>query len=177
MPAVDWATSAAKVILLDDIKEGILPSDYSPEDAWHEVYSNLVEFHGVEYEQFRRNLKSYRKSHQKMVDQVGWAKEAIAHDLKIHPRALFDHRGEWKFAFSLAKKLLEKDVARRKHEKMKPKKLRKTRREYELFPLDIFRQRIYQQVRRQKFENYLEKKRQEKEEDRKAYLANNNVKS
>jgi len=39
---------------------------------------------------------------------------------------------------------------------MTPSELKSTRQEYKEFALDIFKQRIYQEVRRKKFFHYLE---------------------
>ena len=177
MVKVDWATSAAKVVIMSDLKDKVLPahaSVMSAKEAWEKVYMHLVEFHGVDYEQFRENLNNHRRAYRKKREQVAWAKNAIAHDLELHPRKSHNHCGELVFAFSEAKKKLKKDVERRKHKTMKPIDLRNTRPEYKVFTLDKFRQRIYQQERREKFENYLEDKRDEKAKERQAHLQNRN---
>jgi hypothetical protein len=57
---------------------------------------------------------------------------------------------------------LRKDVKAKKHEIMTPSKLRLTRPEYKEFKLEVFKQRIYQEIRHQKFVNFLEWKRTEK---------------
>ena len=57
---------------------------------------------------------------------------------------------------------------------MKPMELRLTRDEYKVFKLEVFRQHIYQMVRRLKFENYREDKREEKRQDREEHLMNRN---
>ena len=70
---VDWKTSAAKVVLEDDLREGVLPVDAKempPREAWNTVYEHLLEFHGVEYEQFRDNLNRMRKRHKKKKTNV-----------------------------------------------------------------------------------------------------------
>ena len=74
---------------------------------------------------------------------------------------------------SIEKQLLEQDVKDKKNEQMTPAALHMTRDAYMIFRLDIFRQRIYQEVRRQKFIFYLELKQVEK---KKSYKQEENKK-
>ena len=71
-------------------------------------------------------------------------------------------RGGLVFDLTPAKTLLRGDVAQKKHEEMTPQQLKASRPEYHQFSPDKFRQRIYQEVRRQNYVNYLELKGQEK---------------
>ena len=55
---------------MDDLLTGILPlesSEISAREAWDQVYSNLIEFHGVEYDQYYRNLCSHRRQVEKQL--------------------------------------------------------------------------------------------------------------
>ena len=86
MPGVNWPKSAAKVVIEDDLRAGILPTtaaELKAKDAWDLVYSHLVEFHGVEYEQFHNNLNRMCQAHRKKINNVEWAKNAIEHDKKF----------------------------------------------------------------------------------------------
>ena len=88
---------------------------------------------------FPNNGKSFRHWLEltlQQLEQESLIKNAIAHDLELHPKKSHNHRGELVFAFSEAK--------------------------------------IYQQERREKFENYLEDKRDEKAKERQAHLQNRN---
>ena len=87
---------------------------------------------------------------------------ALEHDRRLNPRRTKNARGEPVFDSTKAKAFLKEDVKDGKHKRMKPCQLQKTRKVYQLFRLDIFRQRIYQEVRAQKFNFYLEIKRAEK---------------
>jgi hypothetical protein len=161
-----WKDSPAREIILEDLTTGNLPLDnavYSARDAWDQVYSHLIEFHGVAYEQYYRNLRSHREQVKKQLGESAWITEALVHDRELHPRQYKNARGELVFDLVReAKQYLEEDVKDKKHEIMKPAVLQKTRQIYMQFRLDIFRQRIYQEVRRQKFVFYLEVKRAEK---------------
>ena len=89
--------------------------------------------------------------------------EALTHDRFLYPRQIVNHRGQPVFDLSPAKLLLRQDVADRKHLVMTPSELRQSRiAEYGQFGNREFKHRIYQAVRREKFINWLEQKRQEK---------------
>ena len=180
MVAVDWPTSAAKILIEDDLRSGVLPAhrnELSAKEAWEHVYQHLVEFHGVEYEHFRERLNATRKSFRKKRANVNWDAEAIAHDRALHPRRTIDRRGNRIFSMTEAKDLLLADVKAGKHLQMEPKKLQATGPPiYREFDLSVFQQKIHQTVRRIKFENWLEMKREEKEKAREKAIKNRNKK-
>ena len=61
----------------------------------------------------------------------------------------------------------------KRHMSMSPMTLRASRKEYSDFELGIFRQHIYQEVRRQKFVYFLNVKRAEKQKQQRNQLASN----
>ena len=87
----------------------------------------------------------------------------MVHDRQLHPRQLTNHRGELVFDLHPAKLLLCEDIKAGAHVEMVPSKFQQTRVEYKEFDPDIFRQRIYQEERYQKYQNWLEDKRTEKQ--------------
>jgi hypothetical protein len=160
-----WKDSPAREVILEDLLAGILPlesDEISAREAWDDVYSNLIEFHGVEYDQYYRNLRNHRVQVAKQLGNSKWLLSALEHDWGLTPRQTKNARGEPVFDMSIAKKFLEMDVKDKKHERMTPATLQTTRDAYKMFRLDIFRQRIHQEVRWQKFLFYLELKRVEK---------------
>ena len=176
-PTIDWANSAAKQVLIDDLDSEVLPVDkeqLSAKEAWDQVYQHMVEFHGVPYKQFRDRLNALRKAHKKKKSYADWDAQAVAHDRMLHPRKAHNHLGQPVFSTTTALKSLADDVKAGKHKRMKPRELRETCPEYKIFSLSVFRQRIYQQRRRVKFEFYLEEKRLEKEKERKEHLESRN---
>jgi hypothetical protein len=79
---------------------------------------------------------------------------------QLLPRDRHNERGELVFDMHPAKLLLREDVKNGVHRRMTPDYMhRSTRPEYKLFKGEIFRHRIYQEVRLQKYFNYLELKR------------------
>ena len=127
------------------------------------MYSHLIEFHGVAYEQYYQNLRSHRAAVKKQLANSSWMISALDHDHRLHPARTKNLRGEPIFHLTIAKQFLEEDIKAKKHLKMKPAQLRKPREVYKLFRLDIFCQKIYQEVRLQKFIFYLDMKRTQKE--------------
>ena len=77
-------------------------------------------------------------------------------------------RGELVFDLSEAKELLREDVANKIHERLTPLQLKNTRDEYAPFTLEVFKQRIYQEVRYQKYLFYLNQKRDKAKAERDA---------
>ena len=176
-PTVDWKTSAARQVILDDLAEGILPVDATalpPREAWEEVYKNMVEFAGVPYTQFRTNLNNHRKQYRRKRENEAFDAEAVVHDRNLHPPQLLNRRGKPVFYLSDAQRRLAKDVKKKWHLKYKPCELRRKRQVYRQFELAVFRQRIYQQVRREKFENHLEEQREKKRKARQEHLQSRN---
>jgi hypothetical protein len=144
---VDWAKSAAKIIIQDDLRTGVLPAsaqELPAKTAWDLVYSHLVEFHGVEYTQYRNNLNDMRRAYRKKIEDAEWAKDAIAHDLRFRKAA--DSQGLPPFHLSRAAKKLQEDMERGLHAAIRPKQFWRTRPEYQAYSLKVFRQHIYQQV-------------------------------
>jgi hypothetical protein len=168
---IDWAKSAAKQIILDDLDRGVLPVDeaeLSAEEAWDLVYSQMYEFirpETVVFSQFKERLRDHRKKQGALVTRAAWESEALAHDRRLFPRRTENNRGEPVFDLSAAKLLLRADVAEGKQNRMTPGQLQKSRVEYEPFSTVKFKHRIYQEVRRQKFINYLNMRREQGKRD------------
>ncbi len=80
---------------------------------------------------------------------------------RIFPRSCTDHHGKLVFDLHPAKEILRDDVSQKKHVGLTPFALWKTRDEYQEFDQEIFRRRIYQTIRHEKFINYLNQKRKE----------------
>lgn len=167
---VDWTKCPARCIVLTDLEDGILSLEESvtpATQAWH-VYRDLPEFTGVCFEQFNERLEGHRAQIKAKSERVIWEEAAFARDRAMRPfprPETHDHRGKRIFNGSAAQPLLREDVKNGVHETMTPQELHGTRPEYKMFLLDDFRPRIYQEVRYQKFCNWLEKKRHEKNED------------
>jgi hypothetical protein len=156
-----------KRIIMDDLQAGYLPIDaeeMSAEEAWVVCYQNMAEFvcAGVVFDQFKKRLQDHQKQVRDQTTRATQEEEALVHDRRIFPRQTKNHHGDPVFDVSNAKMLLRGDVADGKHLTMKPALLQQSRREYKPFEPRKFKERIYQEVRRVKFLNYLQQKREEK---------------
>ena len=133
-----------------------------------------VEFRDVVFDQFEARckdaIKKIGKKKQRSVEEQAW----MEHDRRLHPRQAKNQRGKFVFDMHEAKELLRKDVAKKKHKKMTPKELWKSKKAYQDFDLDVFRQRIYQEIRRTKYYNYLAHK---STKNRKKFAQKNNLPS
>ena len=152
---IKWRNSKARALLLKDIRSGVLSLDANEttaQQAW-EVYKHSPAFlaEGVVFSQFKERLRDHRKQMGKKAYISQKQLEALIHDRKLYPRAPHNHKGEPVFDASNAKPLLRTDVADKKYKTMTPSQLQKSRPEYHMFDSVKFKERIYQEVRRQKF--------------------------
>jgi hypothetical protein len=84
-----WKDSPAREVIMDDLLTGIMPlksSEILAWEAWDQVYSNLIEFHGVEYDQYYQNLRSHRRQVEKQLGNSKWLRSALEHDRILTPR-------------------------------------------------------------------------------------------
>ena len=159
-----WADSDARKILVMDLESGILPAfseELGPKEAWNEIYIQLKEFQGISYEQFRQRLNSLRKAHRVRQSMAIRDSNALEHDRKLHPQQPTNIRGEPVFDMSAAKPLLSKDILSGAHRRLSMRDLYKSRPEYAPFDCRIFKDCVHQEIRRQKFNAYLEAKRKD----------------
>jgi hypothetical protein len=167
---IDWIHSEAKKVILADLKDGHLSLDenvVSEEKAFQVYKARRPEaFADVGFDQFKLRLIDHRKQVKKLHDASLWEESAFQHDrLLVVPQGTHNHRGERIFDQSPAKELLRQDVKERQHFEMSPLDLWHSRPEYMVFTLDIFRHRIYQEERLQKYWNHLEDKRKKEEKN------------
>ena len=162
-PFIDWVKSAAQIIIITDLEKGILSceeGELSAQDAQECCYKHIVAFKLVPFCQFREQLWDHCKQYKFRVGKSQEEAEALVHDRQLHPRQPYNLRGEPVFDMSLAKKKLREDVKNNKHTTMSPSMLQDTRPEYRQFHPKKFKERIYQEIRLQKFYNHLNLKRQ-----------------
>ena len=160
--AVQWQHSWPRAILVLDLEEEVLPIDTSAEDAW-EIYRTFAEFANIPFDVFQAKLPDLQAETQQKFIISFIEEQALVHDRNLHPRAMHNHRGEPVFDLVAdAKRLLREDVKNGVHNSMTPSQMQRTRPEYHQFEAVIFKFRIYQEIRRQKFVHYLQLKRDAK---------------
>lgn len=171
---IPWTGCEARAIMLRDLRNGDLAmteEEMTAEDAWKFRYSVMVAFKHVPFEQFEEKLESHREQVAKDNVKVSAAMKAFEHDQALFSRRTHNRRGKLVFDVHPAKLKLQEDVKKKVHKNLSPSGLWLTRPEYQCFTLDEFRDRIYQEIRLQRFYNYLELKRKAKEKDEQARWA------
>ena len=120
-------------------------------------------FHELDFSQFKAKMEDYTKKNKERRDHSKLEHAWMLHDRQLYPQQLKNRRDELVFDLDPAKLLLRKDIAAGVHAEMTPSQFQGTRAEYQEFDRDIFRQRIYQEERYQKYLNFLGDKRTEKQ--------------
>lgn len=163
---IDWRNSAAKKAIFFDIQDGVIdPVTTSAEDAW-EVYQNRDEFEGVCWKQFSTNYKNHCKSFTKKRERSIRDQRLLEEDRILFPcDETHDDVGRLMFSRHAAMALLRIDIKAGLYPLFTPSELwsHPRRPEYREFELSVFTQRIYQEIRRNKFINYLNDKREDVE--------------
>lgn len=158
---VNWRTSGAREILLDDLHRGVLTLDEElmpAEQAW-EVYGPMDSFQLVPFKQFKRQLKAHRQQVLKLVTKSTPEYEAFRRDQATQEQFTHYASGRPIFAASSAHKLLKQDVSELFKEAINIGNLHQTRPEFASWTRAEFTRRVYQEVRYWKFVGYLEAKR------------------
>jgi len=159
---VAWLHCAAREILLEDLRNGLLSVDEeetSVEEAWN-YYRHFEEFLIVPFTQFKRQLKAHREQVTKLVEIAMPQELALMRDRELYPVQKVGRNGVPHFYLTEAAALLRDDVQKDLHAGLTPSAFRATRKEYSFefcgLTLEKFKQRIYQEIRYRKYCNYLE---------------------
>jgi hypothetical protein len=174
---VDWKNHVAREILMEDLESGGWLYDLEEDDARvvFDIYQRRQEeFNDVPFNQFALRYKDATKQAAKRRARSAQELEWLERDRRLYPRQSHNHRGEPVFDMDIeAKEQLKADIKNKLHKQMKPSELWEYRPVYSKYKLDKFRPRIYQEIRRIKFLNWLEKKQTEKRKEFKAKQAAN----
>jgi hypothetical protein len=160
---IDWRKSTAREYLLEDLSlGGILfqKNEITAAEAW-EFYQDQEGFEDVVFPQFRDRLRDHRKNVNENYLRSQREEAALSHDRQLFPRSKTNHRGELVFDLHPAKKVLRQDIKEGRHEGLTPTQFQyqEDRAVYHVFDKTIFKHRMYQEIRRQKYIHYLDLKR------------------
>jgi hypothetical protein len=164
---VKWRKHPAREVILQDLNCGGWLYDELKQDeelnlaTVFAIYNHKHPdiFNEIDFSQFKERMEDYTKKNKERRDRSKMEYAWMLHDRQLHPRQLKNHRGELVFDLHPAKLLLREDIKAGTHAEMVPSQFQRTRAEYEEFDPDIFRQRIYQEERYQKYWNWLDDKR------------------
>jgi len=151
----------AKPILTEYCTDGTITDVMKPKD----VYEMKPEFKAVPHKNFRDNFARLKRSIRGHRERAVIDERGFQHDKRLHTLAK-DSEGYWDG--SEAQKLLKMDIERRRHTRMAPKVLWKSRPDYQKFSLDKFRCHIHQELRSQRETNYWIVKKKKKKQAKEA---------
>lgn len=134
----------AKELLKEDIISGYALPSMGPE----EVAELRWEYERVPFKNFKVNLNRLRKDLDNKSDLATNDDFAVAHDRRLHPVSINPPGFSYpRWNGSEAERLLKIEVDNGSHARMPPRALHKTEGAYQCFPIGIFRNHIYQEVR------------------------------
>jgi hypothetical protein len=155
----NWRNSKARVLLLKKLESGEIPATMAPLAVWE----SEEEFMKHRYtRQFRPNLNALRKQVQERQQYVDFDANAYNHDRALHPISDVECRGYPRWHGDAAEMFLINDIDEKRHEWMTPNVLWCSRPEYKRFPLEVFRNHVYQECRSRLGKPYWIKKKEDK---------------
>jgi hypothetical protein len=137
------------------------PAEMSAEEAWEIHCRHMADFAKLVFSQFKARLADHRRLVRRDLHAAAHKAAALAHDRLAFPRQPTNERGELVFDLHPAKRLLRDDLRNQRHVGLTPKAFRLTRADHQEFDLEVFRQRICQEIRRGKFVNWLNERREQ----------------
>ena len=139
---VPWRNSKAKKLLRKDIIKGKCDGK-GPQ----EVYKMRPEYKPYVYERFRDNLRALRAKIKEEQELAAFDMAALAHDLAIYPTPDASPHGYPRWAGSEAERKLKLAITEGTHKDMTPLHLHQSEPEFDEFPLRVFRNHLYQELR------------------------------
>lgn len=158
-----WHHSDAKKLLIQDIKDGIVGT---VESGLHpsQVYVMRPEYAEYDYSRFVKYLYDLRLKYDDLRHLAYVDDQALSHDLALGLRKNSRPYPIWQG--SEAERLLKEDLDAGADLVMKPAELRASRPEYLVWPLDVFRNHIHQELRARRERPYWMARKQKKEEEK-----------
>lgn len=156
-PKIKWKKSKAKSLLYKDIKEGRVPLEAKDENGktqmdLKDIYAMHPEYKEYDYSKFSSRVSSLRKTIKELKDRAAVDLELFNNFKANHPPSLFSHKGYEQWQGSRAQIRLLKDIEAKKHITLGKKELWSSHEDYyENFPLHVFRDKLYQEIRTAKY--------------------------
>ena len=153
-----WQWSDARAILFNDLVNNKVPlywkrGDMTAAQAFDQLYKDEPPFQISDFgdiTKFKTRLSSLRKIVKQKSERAEEDALALAHDQLIFPEPILDIRGYPNWRKSEARKQLKKDLTEGKHKNRRPMVLWLSHPEYQKFPLTVFRNHIYKELRKMK---------------------------
>jgi hypothetical protein len=120
------------------------------------------------YKQFREKLSAHRRALIKAGDRQRLEEAAVERDRRLNPVHKYNAKGVLRYDLSATRLLLREDVKNGRHNLMTAVALKSSRPEYDEYSMQGFREHVTQEVKYQKFGNYLSDKREKDEQEKRA---------
>ena len=163
-PKIKWKKSKARALLYADIKEGRVPlvakdADGKPTMALKDIYALHPEFQDYDYGKFSSRVSGVRKIIQGCTNRAAADLAAFNNYKANHPPSVSSHKGYIQWQGSKARECLLEDIKEGKHKRLSRQELFGSNAEYyENFNLDVFREKLYQELRTAKYLHTIEVK-------------------
>lgn len=142
-----WASSLAKAFLYKLLKDPEAPLEGM---SATEIYNLHPVFRQYNFGNFKTNCASLKEKVASDRRTAMVETEAFESDMKLYKRKELTVGGYPFWHLHPAKALLEEDVKDGLADKFTPKEMRMTRKEYQAFPLHVFRSHVHQEKRKQR---------------------------
>jgi hypothetical protein len=153
-PRIKWKKSKGKRLLYEDLMDGVVPLIDDPNMDAEQIFFMHDEYGEYDPDKFASRLKTLRDAIRVANTRADDDLEALETYKELHKDkvSLFSHYGYSEFQGSEAQRLLQRDIADGLHQSMGKKELYTSRPEYfNEYPLNVFRDRIYQELRTAKY--------------------------
>ena len=156
-PKITWRNSEARELLYNDIRFERIPSEAKDANGQstmllRDIYAMHLEYSDYDYKKFSGRLSNLRKIVIKCNDRAEDDQTAFDQYTSCHEPSYFSYKGYIQWQGSDAQELALQDLRDGLHEEMAKKEFWKHRDEYwTQFPLDAFRDFIYQELRTAKY--------------------------
>lgn len=155
---VKWKRSNAKKLLYEFLLDGTVPTEAKDKDgnvsmSIEDIYSLHEEFAKYRFDMFGGRLKRLRDKITELDGRAEQDLDAFNNYKSNHKPSLFSHKGFIQWQGSTSQELLREDLPTYlENPDSKPKTLWLSRKEYrDEFPLDVFRDKIKQEIRTEKY--------------------------
>jgi hypothetical protein len=156
-PKITWKKSEAKRLLYKVIMEDLIPLEGTddkgePTMPLRDIYMMRPQYSDYLYDKFYSRLSGLRKTINEANTRAKDDEEAFKNYKQNHPPSEVSHNGCIQWQGSESRELVLEDIEEGLLTQLGKKELWGSRPEYyELFPLSVFRDKIYQELRTEKY--------------------------
>ena len=157
-PEIPWAESKARELLRQDIIDEVVPREPCASMPSNVIFTSRPEYAEYGYADFCNRLSRLRAQVKRDIKRTDEDLAAFLNFKANNPIHKITAHGYPEWDGSYAQKCLKKDIGDGLHEMLEPQELWLYREEYDDFPLKVFKDHIYQEVKTRKYFHTLEVK-------------------